>query len=110
MIPSRNGGGREKSWNGVLTYIEGVPSGEVQYEIPVGKTWRMAYFPWMKVLMLKPRVGLILMMSSSLSFLTMVVFPALSSPLKAFSQESKKYMFELAGIIVSFPFPSVCFF
>jgi hypothetical protein len=33
------------------------------------------------VLMLKPRVGLISLMSSPLNFLTQVVFPALSSPL-----------------------------
>ncbi len=36
---------------------------------------------WIMVLMLKPRVGLISEVSSPLMRLTMVVFPALSSPL-----------------------------
>jgi hypothetical protein len=42
---------------------------------------RWPNFPCWNVLMLKPRVGLTLMMSSPLIFFRIVVFPALSSPL-----------------------------
>jgi hypothetical protein len=44
------------------------------------------YLPCTNVLILKPRVGLMVEMSSPLSFLRMVVFPALSRPLFASRQ------------------------
>ena len=48
-----------------------------------------AYFPCTKVLILNPRVGLTLLTSSPLSHLRIVVFPALSRPLRSF--RSRKY-------------------
>lgn len=41
----------------------------------------IAYLPCTKVLMLKPNVGLTVMVSSEFNFLRIVVFPALSRPL-----------------------------
>lgn len=42
-------------------------------------------FPCAKVFMLNPSVGLMLLMSSPLSFFRIVVFPALSKPLRLLS-------------------------
>ena len=45
---------------------------------------KLSNLPCMNVLMLNPKVGLILVISSPLSFLRIVVFPALSRPLWRF--------------------------
>lgn len=73
----------------------------------------LAYFPWAKVLMLKPRVGLTDLISSPFIFLRMVVFPALSSPLEAINKAevcTEETKDELAETIFSFLSLSVCFF
>ena len=48
------------------------------------KVTNFSNLPCTNVLMLNPKVGLILLMSSPLSFLRIVVFPALSRPLCRF--------------------------
>jgi len=53
----------------------------IEFEVVAAEKPPRTHFPWAKVLILKPRVGLTLMMSSPLSFLRIVVFPALSRPL-----------------------------
>lgn len=62
--------------------------------------------------MLKPRVGLTDLISSPFSFLRMVVFPALSSPLEEINKAGRgtEKKSELAETIFSFLSLSVCFF
>jgi len=60
------------------TYVQCV-SGKLRQFCTLDR--HITYFPCTKVLILKPRVGLTVEISSSLSFLRMVVFPALSRPL-----------------------------
>jgi hypothetical protein len=71
---------------GLPTYVQSVAAtgtGTIMSGCSGQSSVQSTYFPWTNVLILNPRVGLIPEISSLLSFLRIVVFPALSSPLLA---------------------------
>jgi hypothetical protein len=64
------------------TYVQRIPRMRLMTALLQARYIRRTHWRWTNVLILKPSVGLILLMSSLFSFFSTVVLPALSRPLR----------------------------